>query len=135
MFDYLRIQNNQDHFSVWNMADPSMKKEFQGTDGTVGYIYRWDSTNKNVGAGEQEIKKIVDGESIEYEIRFIRPMENVAISKFEVKAVSANQSVVMWGFYGPMKFPMNIMKPFFTNMLGKDLAKGLQNLKNILEKK
>ncbi len=134
VFNYLKYTRNQDNFSVWNMTDPTMNKSYVGTDATIGFIYSWDSTNKNVGAGEQEIKNILDGMEIEYELRFKRPMQNVAKSSFVFKAVSATETNVQWGFYSKMKFPMNIMKSMFTKMLGKDLEKSLVNLKVILEK-
>ncbi len=134
VFDYLKITKNQDNFSTWNMTDPGMKKEYQGVDGQIGFIYKWDSsTNKNVGAGEQEITKIETGMSIEYEVRFFRPMKNVANTRFELKSESTKQTTVTWLFYGPTRFPMSLMKPVFQKMLGKDLEKGLLNLKNVLE--
>ncbi len=43
------------------MTDPLMKKQFKGTDGTVGFLYAWDSQNNEVGKGEQEIERIKDG--------------------------------------------------------------------------
>ena len=52
VFDYLKITVNQDNFNVWNMTDPSMKKQYHGKDGTIGFIFSWDSTLKNIGAGE-----------------------------------------------------------------------------------
>lgn len=134
VYDFLKQTKNQDKFSVWNMADPNMKKEHRGSDGSVGFVYAWDSTNKNVGAGEQETKVLEENKRIEYELRFIRPMQNVAKSQFNLTASGGNQTTVMWGFYGPSKFPMNIMSPVFKNMLSKDLEKSLANLKNHLEK-
>ncbi len=134
VFNYLKLMKNQDNFSVWNMTDPKMKKNFLGTDGSVGCTYAWDSsTNKNVGAGEQEIIRLEEGKLIEYEIRFKRPMQNVAKSKFVVSAVSENQTSVMWGFYSKSKFPMSIMKPVLEKMLGKNLQESLGNLKTLLE--
>jgi hypothetical protein len=48
-----------------------MKKDYEGTDSQVGFVYKWESLiNKNVGAGEQEIKKIEEVKSIEYKLRF-----------------------------------------------------------------
>ncbi len=134
IFEYIKITKNQDYFSTWNMTDPGMKKEYQGVDGEVGFIYKWDSENKNVGAGEQEIIKIQEGKSIIYDLRFIRPMKNVASSSFELSAENADQTKLTWIFSGPTRFPMSIMKPVFQRMLGKDLEKGLANLKTILEK-
>ena len=57
-----------------------MKKNYSGTDGQVGFIYSWDSQNKNVGAGEQEITGIEEGHKIDFELRFKRPMEQSASS-------------------------------------------------------
>jgi hypothetical protein len=135
VFDYLKLTVNQDNFSVWNMADPNMKKQYQGKDGTIGFIYSWDSTMKNVGAGQQEITGIKEGKSIEYKVRFIRPMQNVADIKFQITGADENKTIVAWIFDSPSKFPMSLLSPIFKKMLGKDLEKGLNNLKRILEKK
>ena len=134
VYDYLKMTRNQDNFSVWNMADPSMKKEYHGTDGNVGFVYGWDSTNKNVGAGEQEITGMEDLKSITYEIRFMRPMQNTGKSQFLLSAKENNITKVSWIFDSPSKFPYSLFSPIFKRILGKDLEKGLQNLKVLLEK-
>jgi len=134
VFNYLKLTKNQDNFSVWNMADPGMKKEFHGTDGTPGFVYTWDSVNKNVGAGEQETKAVVDGKIIEFEVRFFRPMQNTGKALFRIDKKSENITGVTWIFDSPSKFPYSLLAPIFKKMLGKDLEKGLINLKGILEK-
>jgi hypothetical protein len=133
VFDYLRMTKNQDNFSVWNMSDPNMKKKHQGIDGTIGFIYSWDSTMKNVGAGEQEITAIDEGKSIDYSIRFFRPMENTGKSKFQIKNFGDESTSVVWIFESRSKFPLSLFSPIFKVMLGKDIKKGLLNLKSILE--
>jgi hypothetical protein len=135
VFDYLKITKNQDYFSVWNMADPNMKKTHKGTDGTVGFIYSWDSTVKNVGAGEQEITAIEEGKSIDYTIKFYRPMQNTGKTKFQITSLGDESTSVVWIFDSPSKFPMSLFSPIFKKMLGKDLEKGLVNLKKIMEQK
>ena len=134
VFDYLKMTRNQDNFSVWNMADPNMRKSYKGIDGKVGFKYSWDSTLKNVGAGEQEIAAIEDGKSIEYAIRFSRPMQNTGKTRFQIKSLGNDNSSVTWTFDSPSRFPMSLFSPIFKRMLGKDLEKGLHNLKFILEK-
>ncbi len=135
VFEYIRHVKNHDTFNVWTMLDPDMKKTYTGTDGQVGFIYAWDSANnKNVGAGEQEIKKITPGHEIEFELRFIRPMQNVASAKMTTAPAGPGQTKMQWGFYGKMKFPMNAMKPIMEKMLGRDLQKGVDNLKAVMEK-
>lgn len=135
IFNYLVMLKNQDNFSVWAKMDPAMKKTYTGTDGTVGFVSAWESEKKEVGAGEQEIKNITDGASIEYELRFLKPFESTSKATMSTEAVSENQTKVKWSFEGNMPYPMNIMQLFMDmdKMLGADLAKGLENLKGIME--
>ena len=134
VFDYIQYIRNHDHFNVWVMMDPTMKKEYQGTDGTVGFLYSWNSKHKMVGIGEQRITKINPGEGMEFGLRFIKPRPNVATSKMALQTLSPDQTRVTWGFYSTMKYPANLMRVMVQNMLAKDLQKGLDNLKTVLEK-
>lgn len=134
VFNFLKQTKNQDKFSVWNMKDPNMKKDYSGTDGTKGFVYSWDSKDKNVGAGSQEIKNISEGNGIDYELRFTRPMQNIAASSFILNKTGDNNTSVTWTFQCPTKFPMSLFSPIFKNMLGKQLNQSLQNLKTLLEK-
>jgi hypothetical protein len=136
VFEYVKYLKNQNEFSVWARMDPSMKKEFRGTDGTVGFVSAWNSQDENVGKGEQEIKKISDGERIDYELRFIEPFEATDYAYMITENENDNATKVKWGFNGKMDYPMNMMLLVMDmdKMLGKDLETGLQNLKSNLEK-
>jgi uncharacterized protein YndB with AHSA1/START domain len=136
VFSYIKLLKNQNNYSKWATMDPNMKQSFIGTDGEVGFVSAWDSEDKNVGKGEQEIKKITEGERIDYEIRFIKPFEAIAISYMTTEAISEKQTKVKWGFIGNMKYPMNLMLLFMNmeKMVGNDLNIGLTNLKGVLEK-
>jgi hypothetical protein len=133
VFDYLRLLKNQDNFNKHAMAGPDRKREFKGTDGTVGYIYSW-SGNKNAGVGEKEIMNIVEGKRIESEIRFVKPMAAIARMIMETESLSDNQTKVSWSNAGTLKYPLNIMVPMMEKMLPKDMDSSLTTLKNILEK-
>ncbi|WP_348811107.1 SRPBCC family protein [Flavobacterium maritimum] len=135
IFNYVKFLKNQDNFSVWSQMDPNMKKTFSGTDGTVGAISAWESQDKNVGVGEQEIKKIIEGERIDFELRFKVPFESTDMAYMTTEAVSPNKTTVKWGFNGKSPYPMNLMLVFMNmdEMLGKDLEKGLYNLKVVME--
>lgn len=136
MFDYIKIVRNSENYSKWVMTDPNMKKEFRGTDGTVGFVYSWDSENKNVGKGEQKVSSIVEGERIDFNLLFIKPFEGIATANMSTDSVSENNTKVKWGFKSSMPYPMNTMLLFMNmeEMLGKDLEIGLDNLKTVLEK-
>jgi uncharacterized protein YndB with AHSA1/START domain len=134
VFAYLKLTMNQEYFSVWNMTDPNKATTTNGIDGTVGFVYSWDSKNKNVGAGSQKIIGISEGNKIEYEITFLRPMKNIGNSSFTIESINDTQTKVTWDFKCPTKFPMSLFKGMFQKMLGKDISKSLENLKNNLEK-
>jgi uncharacterized protein YndB with AHSA1/START domain len=137
VFDYVKLLKNQDNYSKWATMDPDMKKTYSGTDGTVGFVSAWDSDNKDVGKGEQEIKKITEGERIDFELRFFEPFESTEPAYMTTESISENQTKVKWGFNGHMDYPMNIMMLFmdFETMIGDDLDTGLKNLKSVLEAK
>jgi uncharacterized protein YndB with AHSA1/START domain len=136
VFDYLTILRNGDQYNKWVMQDPDLRKEFTGTDGTVGFIYKWNSDMKGVGQGEQVITGIKEGERIDYEIRFIKPFENVCYSSLITKVVNDTQTNVSWSFSGKRNFVMRMFHFLFNlkKILKKDLHASLINLKIVLEK-
>lgn len=136
VFAYVKYLKNQDDFSKWAKLDPAMKKEYKGTDGTAGFVSAWKSDNSDVGEGEQEIKKITEGERLDLEIRFKKPMESTSQSYMITEAVDSSHTKVKWGFYGKMNYPMNLMCLVMSmdEMVGPDFEEGLNNLKVIMEK-
>lgn len=136
VFEYIKFLRNQDNYSKWNMMDPDMKKTYKGTDGTIGFISAWESKMENVGAGEQEIVNMIDGERIDMKLRFKVPFESQNDAYMITEDMSNNQTKVKWGFKGAFPYPFNLMGLFMDmeKAVGGDLEVGLQNLKNLLEK-
>ena len=133
VFDYVRFLKNQDEFNKHAMVAPDRKREFKGTDGTVGYVYSW-SGDKNAGVGEKEIMNIIEGKRIETEIRFVKPMRATATIIIETESLSDDQTRVSWSNAGTLIYPLNIMIPMMEKHVAKDMGTSLSTLKNILEK-
>jgi len=136
VFNYIKFLKNMDNYSAWAKLDPNMKKTYQGTDGTVGFIATWDSKHEHVGKGEQEILKIIEGERIDTELRFFLPFEATDKAFLSTEKISDTETKVTWGFDGNMPYPMNLMLLVMDmeKELGVPLADGLKSLKQILEK-
>lgn len=136
VFDYIKILKNSEHFNKWVMTDPKMKKGFKGIDGTVGFVYSWNSENKSVGVGSQEIIRLIEGERIDYEIRFIKPFEGISSASISTESISNTQTKVIWVFSSSNTYMMKVMHVLLNlkKVLLKDLQTSLNNLKNILEK-
>lgn len=135
VFNYIKFLKNQNKFSKWAQLDPEMKKTYRGIDGTVGFVSSWDSKNPEVGKGEQEIIKIVEGKRIDFELRFFTPFEATEPAYMTTESVNTDTTKVKWGFSGHMDYPLNLMLLFmdFEQMIGDDLQTGLEQLKVNLE--
>ena len=133
VFDYIKYLKNQAEWSKWETMDPNMKTSYSGTDGTVGFVYGWESKNRKVGTGTQEVRKIIDGERIDWDYLFVGYPPTQCY--WATEAVSENVTQMEWGFEGRMKYPMNLMILFFDKMVGNDLDKELVSLKTKIESK
>jgi uncharacterized membrane protein len=133
VFNYLRHIKNQEAYSVWSKKDPHMKKSSKGTDGTVGFVARWESDSSEVGVGEQEIISIEKNKRIDMELRFEQPFKAKDNAYFITTAIDSTQTQVIWGFKGKMPYPFNLflLSKSFENMLGDQLQEGLENLKKL----
>lgn len=132
VFNYVKYIKNQEYYNKWTMQDPQAKKEYRGTDGTVGFVSSWDS--KEIGKGEQVIKNINEGERIDLGLHFIKPLEGEAKAWLITEQVSDKGTKLKWGMEGRSSYPFNVMNLFIDGILGKDLETSLMNLKTILEK-
>jgi uncharacterized protein YndB with AHSA1/START domain len=134
VFDYIRIQRNQEKYSKWVMTDPDKKVETRGTDGTKGFVYAWNG-NKRAGEGEVEIMGIEEGKRVDTEVRFIRPFTSSAQIYMTTTPAGNEQTKVEWGFDSEMKYPLNLMLVMMgmEKLLGRDMEVSLNNLKQILE--
>lgn len=137
VFDYIKMLKNQDNYNKWWKMDPDAKKDFIGTDGTIGFTAFWDSENKKVGKGEQEIKGITDGQLVDYEIRFVRPFTSTSKAFIATETAANNGTLVKWGFSGSYSYPTNVILLLMNmdNLLGGDIHESLVNLKNAIESK
>jgi hypothetical protein len=133
VFDYIKQLKNWDNFNKPAMADPGEKREFKGTDGTVGFIYAW-SGNRKVGEGEKEIKFIAEGKKIETEIRFVKPFTATGQTSMLTESRPGNQTKVTMRNASTLKYPLNILIPMVEKGIAKDMDTSLSTLKTILEK-
>lgn len=135
VFEYAKLVKNQNDWGPWFKKEPTMKQEFRGTDGQVGFVVHWKGEKADTGEGEQEIKKIVPNERIETELRFKEPFESKADAYLTTEDAGTDQTKVKWGFTGSMPRPMNIFLLFvdMNDAVGKDYQDGLASLKSIME--
>ena len=133
VWNYVKSLTNQTHYSVRVMADPDVKLSYSGTDGTVGFRQARDSQVTNVGAGEQEITAMEEGQSYQVEIRFLRPMQWTNYAKTTLESLGSGQTKVTNTFRGKNPRPMNLISKLFLPQVRRDMQQTMDNLKKRLE--
>jgi hypothetical protein len=133
VFNFIKHLKNQENYSKWVMADPNVKINYTGTDGTVGFKAAWSSNDKNVGVGEQEIIDIMKGIGYKVEIRFEKPFKGISYATNTTKAIDENNTKLTTVFDFNTPFPMNVLVPLTSKMLLKDMNENANNLKKLLE--
>lgn len=123
VFDYVKHIKNMEHYNKWVMTDPNQKTNFTGTDGMPGFIYAWDSRNKNAGKGEQEIKALVPNQKVDLEIRFEKPFKGTSYAYIMTEPAGVGQTNVTYLFKGDKNYGMKLAHMLFNleKALGKDL--------------
>ncbi len=107
-------------------ADVTITKDGQGE----GAVNSW--VGELVGSGEIEHIKIDSENSIDQDIRFIKPFKSQSkvYWKFEDKGET---SIVTWGMKGKMPFLFKFMAKNMEPWIGMDYERGLKMIKDILE--
>lgn len=129
VFDYVKYIKNQHKFDAWSRKDPNITQAYEGNDGTVGFIYTWES--KKVGDGKQVITNIEDGKKVAMDLYF-NGSDDANKSYMLVEDAGQDQSKISWVIDGTMPYPWNVMTLFFD--MNDDFKSGLTNLKEILER-
>lgn len=137
VYEYVSLLSNQRYYSEWLNADPDLSSEVTGGDGTVGAVLKWEShhkdKNKNVGKGEQEIRKM-DHNSIEIELRLLKPLEGTCKLVNTFTDRGATSTLYTCTFYGYAKFPINLPSYLIgRRLIRKTQQQTLDNIKTIAE--
>ena len=121
-------------WSPYETKDPAMKRTYSEAASGQGAVYAWDG-NKNVGSGRMEILDSSVPSKIVIKLDFFAPFEGHNTAEFTMLP-QGDVTNLTWLMHGPAPFMAKIMHVFINmdNMIGKDFAVGLANLKSITEK-
>lgn len=133
VFPYLKKLANFKNWNPFLKDEPTVEMSNRGTDGEIGYVAAW--SGKKLGAGEQEITRILDGKQIDFELRFLRPFVATTTANFAVEGAGNGKSKVTWTMDGKSEFPMTVFGLFMNpdKMMSRLFDSGLGELKRILE--
>lgn len=133
VFEFMKFLKNQERYSTYAQADPNMKIEYLGTDGTVGATVAWNSEDRNVGKSEQEIKAIEEGKRIEIEIRFREPFQSSDPLVTEIEALGPKETRVRNTYRGKIRYPYNLLVWWVMAKIRENMQASMDNAKTAME--
>jgi uncharacterized protein YndB with AHSA1/START domain len=121
-------------WSPYEKKDPAMKRAYGAVTAGKGATYAWEG-DKNVGQGSMEIVES-SPRKIVLKLDFLKPFEAHNMGEFLLEPKGDSTSVT-WATYGPSPYMSKVIGTFINidDMIGRDFAKGLADLKAAAEKK
>ncbi|MEG9328766.1 SRPBCC family protein [Salinimicrobium catena] len=135
VYAYIRQLKKQSSWMPWFLNDPQFVIKYKGKDGKLGAASYWKGNNRVEGI--QKITKLHEGKLLETELLFLRPYKSLTLNYMAVKELEPDRTKMVWGVKGVHRFPASVFMWLYgmERAIGKDFETGLQNLKQILEKK
>jgi hypothetical protein len=120
-------------WSPYEKKDPNMKRTFSGPASGRGAAYAWEG-NKEVGEGRMEVLEATPS-NVRIDLQFLKPFEARNVANFSLRP-KGDTTTVTWSMEGRQPFFAKVMCLFLNmdDMVGKDFAVGLANLKAVAEK-
>lgn len=134
IFPHMNNLRKSNEWSPWMKLDPNMTITREGPEEGEGASYKWVGNDK-VGEGSLAIVESRPNELVKSELKFVKPMEDVALVDFALQP-DGNETLVTWTMYGKQQFLQKAICSTFMDldaMIGKDFDTGLQNLKTLVE--
>ena len=120
-------------WSPYEKIDPTMQRTFEGAPAGKGAVYQWSGDGK-AGAGRMEIAEASPPSQVRIRLDFSRPMRASNIAEFTLEP-DGDATRVRWSMEGPTPFIGKLFGIFvdMDNLIGRDFATGLANLKAATE--
>lgn len=131
IFNQVNSLQNWENWSPFQEADSDMISEYFGPEQGVGNRQEWKS--KVNGNGSMEILKSVNEHEVVYSLNL--GMGNVDTTWFSIERNPKNVSVTWGTKVSNLGYPMGrLMMAIFDSQMSETFEKGLNNLKNYLDK-
>lgn len=128
--DIYKVLNNFNQWTSWSpwlLMEPEAKVQVSGD----GKYYHW--KGKRVGEGKMEILSEQQNQQIDYSLSFLKPWKSVADVSFILSPKSESVEVT-WTMNSKLPFFLFWLKKMMVAFIGMDYQRGLNMLKDLLEK-
>lgn len=130
VFDAIADFNTWTTWSPWLCCDRAAKVTVTDDSSSENSQYHW--VGPVVGEGEIQHEKLVRGELIDQELRFIKPFKSVSRVWFDIEQAGGGTKVT-WHMKGNLPWFLFWMKAGIQRFISMDYNRGLKMLKEFVE--
>jgi hypothetical protein len=132
VFPYMDDLHKFLEWSPWAKLDPTMKLTYGDPASGSGANFSWEGNSK-VGAGKMTITESRPNDLVRCRFDFYKPFRCTNSHEFALQA-EGSQTIMTWTSNGKAPFFFKLILVFVScdTMMGKDLERGLANLKAVV---
>ena len=134
-FSQVNTLSRWEAWSPWARVDPKMRQTYSGPAAGLGAVSEWNG-NSQVGAGRMTITESRPYELIRLRLDFFKPFSGTNTAEFLFDP-AGSQTRVTWTMTGRASFVPRLIGLFISMdaMIGREFARGLNDLKAVSENK
>jgi len=136
VYNFVRQLKKEHLWMPWFEKDFNGILKYKGDDGKLEALLYWKG-HKHFYEGTQKIVKLNQGKIVETRFLIVKPFRFVILEYKGLKEIDETKTKIVWGIRGGLVFPFSVIALIHPvdKAYGKDIEKGLQKIKNILEVK
>ena len=133
VFENVNNLRKWESWSPWAMIDPDAKIAFEGPEVGKGAAMTWNG-NDEVGESKMTVVESDPDTNVNIKVSFTRPFEGDTNSAFSFTP-KGDQTDDAWSMHGTHSFMEKVFCVVLNGlgMMGKDIDKGLSQLKSVAE--
>ncbi len=134
VYGHINSLKGMQNWGPWQAMDRDQVQSLEGTDGTIGAVWKWEGDT--VGKGMQELTALEPNKSVRTKLTFIVPVigDMVSTGTYDLEPLG-DSTKLTWGMEGENGFWGKLMSKFGDSdaMMGPMFETGLANLKIMAE--
>jgi effector-binding domain-containing protein len=136
VFPYVADLKNWEKWTSWKKKDPTTNFKYAEKTFGAGSSMEWDSKNPNVGTGKLTTVQFKKFHHLNYKFEMTKPGSMKSSGQITLENINDSEVKVTWTDQGELKYPFDRWVNCFVHfeeIIEKDFAEGLANLKQVVE--
>lgn len=134
VYPYVADFANWPSWNPWSEMEPGAVNTFSSPSSGKGASWSWEGTE--IGKGSLTAEEVKENEYLHSKLSFLEPWESEAKDEWRFTALDENTTGLSWSNEMELSYPFERYYAFFLDIvLGKQMEKGLNKLKQVAEEK